>query len=97
MAISLTLNFDDTWAARLQPMVEEALDKAQRNPVIVSLIENSPVNSVDELTPKQKAKLWITFTLLCQLARFEGHAAGMTAQQSTVADVEENFPLEYGD
>ena len=98
MAISLTLDFDDTWAGRLAPMVVSRVDRAQRNPVIVALIDALPgVDSVDDLTTKQKAKLWILFQLLCQLSIYEGEQAGTAAQQVVIDDIADNFPLEVGD
>jgi hypothetical protein len=98
MAISITLDFDDTWAGRLAPMVVDRIENAQYNPVIVALIDSLPdVDSVDDLTTKQKAKLWILFGLLCQLQRWEGQEAGRAAQQTVIDDIAINFPLEAGE
>ena len=98
MAISLTLNFDDTWAGRLAPMIVSKVDEAQYNPVIVALLDGlTGIDTVDDLTTKQKAKLWILFRLLGELSVYEGNEAAGVARQTVVEDVRDNFPLEVGE
>ena len=98
MAVSITLNFDDEWAARLAPMVIQSVDRAQHHPIIIALIDALPaIDSVDDLTPRQKAKLWILFGLLGQLAKYEGQIASQQAQESVGDDIADNFPVEVGD
>jgi hypothetical protein len=98
MAVSITLNFDDTWAARLAPMTSARVEEARNNRIIVELIEAHPtITSIDELTVKQKAKLWILFRLLGDLCQYEGEIAAVAGRQAVVDDIELNFPLEVGD
>ncbi len=98
MSTSITLSFDNAWALRLKPMVEQRVSEARANPVIVSLIDALPtIDSVDDLTPKQQTVLWILFKLLCELSKFEGNEAAETARQTIVDDINSNFPLEVGD
>ena len=98
MAVSITLNFDDEWAGRLAPMILSAVDQAQHHPIIIALIDALPgIDSVDDLTTRQKAKLWILFGLLGQLAKYERQIASQVAQDAVGDDIADNFPLEVGD
>ncbi len=96
MAVTISLTFDDTWAARLNQMVQDETESMKENPVIVALLAGAGV-PMESLTPKQKAKLWIMFLMLCRLALFEGKVAAEQARQNVIDDVEENFPLEIGE
>lgn len=97
MAISITLNFDDTWAARLAPMVVAQIEGRRRNPLVQDLIAATPgVDSVDDLTTRQKAKLWILLHLLRDLSKFEGQNAAEAANIAVTEDIRDNFPLEFG-
>ena len=98
MAISITLNFDDTWAARLAPMVVFRVEEARKNPLVETLLAAAPgVDSVDDLTTKQKAKLLILLGLLRDLAKFEGQNAAEAANTAVSEDIRDNFPLEIGE
>ena len=98
MAVSITLDFDDEWAGRLAPMIVTAVDQAQNHPIIVALIDALPgIDSVDDLTVRQKAKLWILFGLLGQLSIYEEHEAAVQAGEAIHDDIAANFPLEVGD
>ena len=98
MAVSITLDFDDEWAGRLAPMIVAAVDQAQHHPIIFALIDALPaIDSVDDLTVRQKAKLWIMFRLLGELTKFEGQEAAKLAGETVVDDIAVNFPLEVGD
>ena len=97
MAISLTLDFDDTWAGRLAPMIVEFADEIGEHPIVVALLAALGIGSVDDLTTKQKAKLILLFYLLTRLQRFEGQVAAEDARNLVLEDIADNFPLEVGD
>ncbi len=98
MPVTLSIEFDDTWAARLRPMVEHRVREMRRHPLTVMLLENMPgVESVDDLTLKQKAKLLIRFHLLKDLVRFEAQAAAEAANRQTSDEIVSNFPMEIGE
>lgn len=98
MAVTLTLNFDDAWAARLQPMVYSELDRHSSHPIIVGLLESLPaIETIDDLSPKQQGILLILFDLLGRLQRFEGDSAAKSARLDIATDIAANFPLEVGD
>ena len=96
-SVSITLNFDTEWAGRLAPMIIAAVDQAQHHPIIISLIDAlNGIDSVDDLTTRQKAKLWILFGLLGQLSIYEEHEAARLAGEAIHDDIADNFPLEVG-
>ena len=96
MGVNLTLSFDDEWAARISAMVNHLVGERQKQPLIIALLEKRGIASVDDLTPKQKAKLWITYNLLKDLVLFEGPAAAEAANATVAEDLQANFPLEIG-
>jgi len=97
MSVTISLTFDDEWAARLAPMVETSVQDAQQNKIIVSLIESLPgVDSVDDLSIINQGKLLILFDWLCRLQRFEGDTAAAVARSTVITDIAETFPLEVG-
>lgn len=97
MAITLQLAFDNDWAARLAPMVVMKIDEMRDHPLVVELlVATAGVESVDDLTTKQKAKLLILVHLLRDLIVFEGQTAAEAANQTVVDDLQDNFPLEFG-
>lgn len=98
MAITLALNFDDEWAARLAPMVVALTEEVRENPIVLELIAGTPnVDSVDDLTIKQKAKLLILLHLFRDLIKFEGQQAAEAAHTAATTDIRDNFPLEFGE
>ena len=97
MAISITLDFDTAWADRLQPMIIEFADEMRENPLVLALLASLGIDSVDDLTTKQKAKLILLFYLLTRLQNFEGQVAASDARDLVIEDIADNFPLEVGD
>lgn len=97
MAISITLDFDDTWAARLAPMVVELANDIAQHEIVIALLLALGIPSVDDLTTKQKGTLILLFHLLTRLQRYEGQAAAAAAQETVIEDIADNFPLEVGD
>ena len=98
MAIQLVFDFDNTWAARLAPMIQYRADEMRGNDVVVALIDSLPsIDSIDDLSVKQKAKLVMLVDLLRHLMKFEGREAADQAQQIVIDDIVANFPLEVGD
>ena len=95
--VTITLVFDSEWAGRLGPMIVEKIDNARVNPVILALLDALGIDSVDDLTTKQKAKLWILFHLLKELVKFERQEAATLAGEAVANDIADNFPLEVGD
>jgi hypothetical protein len=94
MPVTVSFTFDDTWVPRLVPIVEQRVESIRDHPVIVSLLAGLGIPSVDDLTAKQKFKLFVMYDLLRDLAAVEGMAAGLAAKQSVIEDVEDTFPLE---
>lgn len=97
MAVTITLDFDDTWAGRLQPMIVEFADEIRDDPIVVALLLALGIGSVDDLTDKQKAKLILLFYLLTRLQNYEGQVAAEDARDIVIDDIADNFPLEVGD
>jgi hypothetical protein len=95
MAISVTIAYDDTWASRMQPMIEDWAERMKDDPVIVSVL-SSLDKTMDDLTPKQKYLLRALYTDLRELAMYEGAVAARSARLTIIQDIEENFPLEIG-
>ena len=94
MPITISLTFDDTWAARLAPVVQAKVNDIRAHPIVVGLLAAQGVDSVDDLTVKQQAKLLILFDLLRYTQMHEGDEAERAARQAVVDDVADNFPLE---
>lgn len=94
MSVSVTFTFDDTWVARIAPVVQTRLEGIQDDPVIQAHLAGWGVADVWELTPKQRFKLVVMYDLLRGTASTEGNEAGATARIAAITDVEENFPLE---
>lgn len=94
MSVSVTFTFDDTWVARIAPVVQARLEGIQDNPVVLARLAGWGVGSVWDLTPKQKFKLVVLYDLLRGTASTEGNVAGAAARESAVEDVENTFPLE---
>lgn len=98
MAITLRLNFDDAWAARLAPVIENLVASERNHPTLIALIDGlDGIDSIDDLTLKQKARLWITFNLMLNVEGFEAPPASRAAGAAVIADIRSSFPLEVGD
>ena len=96
MAVSITLTFDDAWAARLVPVIRKWAGEIERNPIVRALLDARGVTSVDDLNTVQQAKLvWLASTLW-KAQLYEGDAAERVARDAIKSDLEQNFPLEIG-
>jgi hypothetical protein len=91
MAVSLTLNFSDEMAQRLAPMVTKRAREMSRHPKVVAHLGE---NTIDDLTPKQRAELVLRFWLYKDLMLYEREQAEITAGEAAVAAVENDFTME---
>ena len=91
MAVSLTLTFSDTMAQRLAPMVTKRAREMARHPKVLARLGEQ---SIDDLTPKQRAELVLRFWLYKDLMLYEREQAEITAGQAAAAAVETDFTME---
>lgn len=94
MPVTISLTFDDEWAARLAPVVRAVVKDRERHPLMQSLLTGAGFTSIDELTTVQQAKAELLFHLMTLTMHVEGDEAERTARTSVIEDVESNFPLE---
>lgn len=94
MAITVQFTFDDTWALRIQDMVEN-YPHLHNDEIIEALLEASS-KAWEDLTAKQKWKVLVLRDTMRELIRHEGNAAAEAARVTIIDDIEDNFPLEIG-
>ena len=91
-------NFNGAWTARLDQMFAAKLNGARDNPLITEFLEGiEGVNSVDDLSNRQKARLWLSYQMMRELIKVEGQQAREQAHLQKVNEIKGNFPLEVGD
>jgi len=91
MAVSLTLNFSDDMAARLAPMVTKRAREMSRHPKVLARLGDQ---TVDDLTPKERAELVLKFWLFRDLMLYEREQAEIVAGEAAAEAVQNDFTLE---
>ena len=98
MPVTINVKLSDEAAADLDELIESIIGQIEVEPGVVAYIEAKPsVNSIADLTPKQKRSLWIRYMIVSEISRFKGRPAGREAQRAAVAAVRAKIPLEVED
>lgn len=93
MPVTVSMTFDDEWAARFEPMIENIAESWKEYPMVQNMLTTLGI-TFEELTVVQKFKIAVIVGYLLQnLIQYEGEIAAADARQTIVSDVSDNFPL----
>jgi len=91
--VQIELGFTYAQAASIAPMVEARVREMGKHPKVVAALEAHGIESVEDLTPKQQARVLIKMTLLRWAQQFERDLLALEVDEAA-AGIEAAFAVE---
>ena len=92
--VEITLGFTTAEALELAPMILQRAQDMAQNPIVIQLLAVRDIESVDELTVRQQAKLLLYVTLMDWLQQYKRREAEINHGETAAQLVAETFPVE---
>ena len=87
--VEIILGFTFAEAQALAPMFESEARDMGRHPFVARVLAARGIDSVDDLTPRQQAKLWIKFQIMCRQQQHKRREAEINHGEAAAQVVED--------